>query len=50
MTDLGEGRFRTSMLPWMREFERMVLLPGVAVVVDDEDRRWLLTVEVVLFS
>ncbi|KAJ0444884.1 hypothetical protein HanIR_Chr16g0836671 [Helianthus annuus] len=42
---LGEGRVKTSMLPWMREFEIRVLLEEMD---DEDDERWRLLVVVFL--
>lgn len=34
---LGDGRLKTSMFPWMREFERAVLLvEGFVEDIDDD--------------
>lgn len=47
---LGDGRLRTSMFPWMREFERTVLLvEGVVEEIDDDERLDLLVV-LIFFS
>lgn len=46
---LGDGRLRTSMFPWMREFEMAVFVVEGVEEIDEEDRWWLLVV-VIVFS